>query len=1296
MKKRLSCILILMVLTVIISIPYRQVSAAEDIADKETVQSEESADNEAVQEETKQEEPQQEETQQEESKQEETLQEETKQEEPQQEEGKQEEPQQEETEQKETEQEETKQEEPVEEEKEDLKAPSLTAQNLASPIACNNEAVIYNNAEFSFKVSDNCDPKDLKFNIKGLPSGAKAEEEINILDEDNAVQYIVKFPDGIYSNETYIEVTDASENTAEYRVFEAARNIIDTKEPVFEISAVKGRNKIKYEGGITNQQIEINIKAEALSGIKKFEMAFLQTGADADDLIWEAVELDGDRYNIKIGADLDETDSFDKDAKTMELTMKRADEDTTWENNDKNAQELVIKKGTYYFRALSYAQLQGESKTDINLQQRNIVIGKTYTDRDTGENGWYNMETQIPNIWVDMPENIVLSDKDEGYTLNVHARVYRDAQEEEEPLYSADKTFEINRQSIESMKGQGGIKAMENIYADEDGCYILYVWGNDEAGNYSATRKYLIKADYTAPENVNISVDGSDMTIDINDKSVTYKKYFNEAVTAQVSGDDALSGIDDDKTVLRIMRSDGEGHSLTGENTISVNACQRCYINAEIYDMAGNCTKARTDGFVVDNEIPWLEIGAVGANENGFFNSDFEIKLSAKDDPQQSNNSAFQNIHYFISDCMDNSYEDNIFTFNAAGADDDALNAAGAFDKTMNIKASDYEGNDTFVELTAVDNSGNTASVKEKFKIDVTAPFIKTEFDNNSAKGGSYYNASRTATVTITEKNFSPHGVEFEITKNGNIITELTPTPESWQSDEDIHTTVIRFSEDGDYTVKIKCSDLAGNESICDDISAFTIDTTLPQVVVLYDASPKNGDYYNSHIQADIMVVEHNFNEEDFVFLSDFDTAAEEWRHMGDIHRTRVLFDNDGEYAYFIDYTDMAGNNIEAPKQDHFIIDTKLPHIAINGIKNNSANSGEISPIINITDENYDAETFSITMTDGSGKTIELENSISQIENGFSYHILNASKQEDSVYHLNVSASDLAGNTDTLDYRFSLNRNGSSYDISSAGPVTEQMYNKYSNIRDIKIIETNIDEIEKFSIYMNRNGEMIDGTQTSVKPTRFKKNRLYYTVDKQGSQELGYTYEYTLFKENFQEEGSYKITFGSVDKAGNRVNNTFDDKQAQLEFIVDDTAPSVYIDGVESDGLYDVENISVNVYVTDNFKLKDAEFYLENKNGVRSASWNYMKLAGDDEKGITLTIPAAEEKQSLLFYAKDYAGNEVIVLPDNEEVPKDFMVGTYHEKTRIYTAVWVITAVSAALMALYLIYRIKVKKAEKL
>lgn len=221
----------------------------------------------------------------------------------------------------------------------------------------------------------------------------------------------------------------------------------------------------------------------------------------------------------------------------------------------------------------------------------------------------------------------------------------------------------------------------------------------------------------------------------------------------------------------------------------------------------------------------------------------------------------------------------------------------------------------------------------------------------------------------------------------------------------------------------------------------------------------------------------------------------------------------------------------------------------------------------------------------------------------------------------------------------------------------DKAYIRYEDLEDLHIQEMNVSKVDEFEVYVTRNGEMIQSEQSNSRPSSRDNNTIYVGTRVNGSEEIGYEYDYTLYRESFRQEGIYNIMFYSRDAAGNEVNNTLTEKKAELTFIIDNTAPTVVVEGVEDGELYIEEARDVNVYVSDNFKLTEAYFTLVDEDGNTIDTYNYMELAKEAGDIVTLTLPSSDRKQSLRYYAADAAGNNIVTLED-ENTATGFTIST--------------------------------------
>lgn len=149
------------------------------------------------------------------------------------------------------------------------------------------------------------------------------------------------------------------------------------------------------------------------------------------------------------------------------------------------------------------------------------------------------------------------------------------------------------------------------------------------------------------------------------------------------------------------------------------------------------------------------------------------------------------------------------------------------------------DGDYTF-DIDYTDKAGNPADSitmvggnETKFTIDQTVPVIKVTYDNNAVANEKYFKAHRTATIEITEHNFTLNRVEItQSATRGGEVPKI-----AWEHTGDSHTATIVYDIDGDYVFDIEMRDLAGNENAQVDYSTcaapkdFVIDTTFEDMV---------------------------------------------------------------------------------------------------------------------------------------------------------------------------------------------------------------------------------------------------------------------------------------------------------------------------------------------------------------------------------------------------------------------------------------------------------------------------------
>lgn len=160
-------------------------------------------------------------------------------------------------------------------------------------------------------------------------------------------------------------------------------------------------------------------------------------------------------------------------------------------------------------------------------------------------------------------------------------------------------------------------------------------------------------------------------------------------------------------------------------------------------------------------------------------------------------------------------------------------------DYTFGIRYTDMAGN----MAEGTEYAEGTAA-PEAFTIDKTAPEVSVSYDNRNARNGNYYNAARTATITVMEHNFNADLVDIRVTATRDGAETARPSVSSWQQDGDRHTATITYSGDALYTFRVAVRDMAGNEAERYQEESFYIDTTAPELEIqnIADQVAYNGE----------------------------------------------------------------------------------------------------------------------------------------------------------------------------------------------------------------------------------------------------------------------------------------------------------------------------------------------------------------------------------------------------------------------------------------------------------------------
>ena len=264
----------------------------------------------------------------------------------------------------------------------------------------------------------------------------------------------------------------------------------------------------------------------------------------------------------------------------------------------------------------------------------------------------------------------------------------------------------------------------------------------------------------------------------------------------------------------------------TGSFTVSPD--EQFVVYAKLTDYAGHVTYLYPSrGAVADNTKPVITITNLSTPRNGIYKDDVTLHVDVTDPTNGNTYSGIESLWYEVTATGNvNESETTTLMNNSNNRVQSHQNWSG----NIVIPADRYNSNDVRVTVHAVDFSGNRYdSETVQLSIDNTDPTIQVTYDLNSPLNERYYNATRTATVTVTERNFDESAVRFNITNTDGTMPSISGwshSADSGVSDNATHTCYVTFAADGDYTLTLNTTDLAGNDSHYTQVDDFTIDTT--------------------------------------------------------------------------------------------------------------------------------------------------------------------------------------------------------------------------------------------------------------------------------------------------------------------------------------------------------------------------------------------------------------------------------------------------------------------------------------
>lgn len=1175
--------------------------------------------------------------------------------------------------------------------------------DLTVNVGANQDGWFNSGATLSVKASDATSGVDkVEYFVKAskdsnenLTSGTLTSDTLQKSDNGDLTGTITIPKDAYYDSKNLYVETETYDKAGNYTICSQTIKS-DTTHPTAGISFDKEmKNSLSDKAGFDgakhfyNRDVKLNVTAnDATSGIKSIKYYVTAAGdvpteetwadttnKDVNSILPEKQSGTNDKLNIPITISDEFANSADNlgainvyvqvidtaDNETV-VSLKDNEKDETF-RIDTTKPEINVEYAT---EKAAYSVVDGaeyyntERTAKVSVKENSVFFNpklvNIWVSEDGGKEVDINNSDKLPNGIVKDSDWTLGAGKDAVSTLTVtftndHKYTVRvEAQDLAENKADGYKINKSNTFIIDKKNPTGNMK------------YNYLSQGTDTTWTSFADWKNILnggKYEISRFSKGKMYVSGSVRDEFSGVKEVSYNVSNKDGVFADVSG----------VTSWTPMKSTGKD----GSYAISLPENDMNYVvYLKIVDYSGNVSYVSTNGAVLDTQAPKINV-TLPTDINGIYASNVNVGVSVSDNAATGVVSGIRSVSYKVTSLGQQTQTGDLYTYTAtAGSLNDLTKSVS---RNFTVDAVLNNSNDVQIEVTAVDNAGNTYKTTNVIKIDITAPTIEVSYDNNSGDttfgDDTYFKESRTATVKVTERNFDPAKVIPVIEASAGGVPSIsgwTTVGGSGNGDDTVNIATIYYGNDADYTFNISAEDIVGNKS--GDVNygnslaptKFTVDKTVPVISVAYDNNnAAEAGFYKEQRTATVTIQEHNFETSRVVLTmnaTDNGNPASApsisgWSGSGDTHTATISFASDAVYTWTLAYTDKAGNKATDLENQSFCVDLTKPAITISGINPNSANNtdGNIGFAIECTDTNFGTFTPVLTAVvyeNGSFATKEIEGSASSVGNG--ERIEYGNLEEDGMYSLRCAAVDKAGNAyDTVNIvdedgvsstvnlqdgdnliDFSVNRNGSTFALNDYSMDVVNDYYVQETAEDIVFYETNADELLNYNIKLNGNA-LKEGND--------------YKVTESGGDGSWYRYEYAVNKSLFDDEGEYNLVVESEDKATSMAYS--DLKNVSADFVIDKTAPTFTISGIEEDGNYRGTSQNVTLVPTDDGgKLGHVKVTILDKDGKEQKVISDMSgdeltkyLNGNDGK-IKFKVPEGVNQQVAILCADCSIGTD--------------------------------------------------------
>ncbi|UGV41697.1 fibronectin type III domain-containing protein [Methanococcoides orientis] len=648
----------------------------------------------------------------------------------------------------------------------------------------------------------------------------------------------------------------------------------------------------------------------------------------------EDTTAEGNFSQTRIFANVTSFDVFGYSSLTISLYNESSlvDSSTTEGNGNLSNEFTSLADGVYYLNA-TVVDLAGNTNTTSTLEITLDTVKPAIDFNDeTTDEGNFSQSYIVGNISVS------------DMWLNASGIYLYNSSGVVDSSISADSTHSVTFSDL------------------ADGYYQLNASVWDYAGNTNETETRSILLDTTDP----VIVFNEDTTAEGN---FSQTRIFANVTSFDVFGYSSLTiSLYNESSLVASSTTEGNGN-LSNEFTSLADGVY--YLNATVFDLAGNTNTTSTLEITLDTAKPAIDFNDETTDEGNF-----------------SQNYIVGNIS--VSDMWLNA--SGIYLYNSSGPVDSSISA----DSTHSVTFSDLADGYYQLNASAWDYAGNTNETETRsILLDTTDPVIV--FNEDTTAEGNFSHTSIFANVTSFDL-FGYSSLTISLYNESSLVDSSTTTGLGNLSHE------FTGLADGVYYLNATVADLAGNTNTTSTLE-IKLDTVKP-AIDFNDETTDEGNFSQSYIVGNISVSDMWLNASG-IYLYNSSGLVDSSISADSTHSVTFSDLADGYYQLNASVWDYAGNTNETETRS-ILLDTTDPLIVFNEDTTAEGNFSHTSIFANVT---------SFDLFGYSSLTISLYNESSLVDSSTTEGNGNLSNEftglADGVYYLNATVVDLAGNTNT-------------------------------------------------------------------------------------------------------------------------------------------------------------------------------------------------------------------------------------------------------------------------------------------